>query len=309
MWRKGLAGWAESARRSVAFARPAGPYLLPSLRYLFTTEVHAYAFSIAANAYLSFFPFTLILLTVCKRGLHWDAAYQVILQLLHANLPQGADSVIQTLKVLAVGRRRLQLVSVVMLLFTSSGIFLPLEVALNKVWGFAHNRSFLRNQALAFLLAVVVGLLALFSILFTAATQWMVISLLDWAPSQGLRAVVSRGILEVLSIPLVISIFFVIYYFLPNGKVPASCVLPAAVMAGFLTEGGKFVYFLTLPLFRFREVYGPFALSVTLVFWAFVGSLILLFGAHLSVQRFWDGRPGAAASGGFTGTGRMPAQK
>jgi YihY family inner membrane protein len=241
--------------------------------------------------------------------LHWDAAYQVILQLLHANLPQGADSVIQTLKVLAVGRRRLQLVSVVMLLFTSSGIFLPLEVALNKVWGFAHNRSFLRNQALAFLLAVVVGLLALFSILFTAATQWMVISLLDWAPSQGLRAVVSRGILEVLSIPLVISIFFVIYYFLPNGKAPASCVLPAAVMAGFLTEGGKFVYFLTLPLFRFREVYGPFTLSVTLVFWAFVGSLILLFGAHLSVQRFWDGRPDAAASGGFTGTGRMPAQK
>lgn len=46
------------------------------------------------------------------------------------------------------------------------------------------------------------------------------------------------------------------------------------------------MYILTLPLFRFREVYGPFALSVTLLFWAFVGALILLFGAQLSVQDF-----------------------
>lgn len=92
--------------------------------------------------------------------------------------------------------------------------------------------------------------------------------------------------LEIVSIPLAVSIYFVIYYFLPNGKVPIKRVLPAAVVAGLLTEGGKFVYIMTLPLFRFREVYGPFALSVTLLFWAFLGSLILLFGAHLSARGF-----------------------
>lgn len=75
---------------------------------------------------------------------------------------------------------------------------------------------------------------------------------------------------------------------LPNGSVPARRVLPAAIIAGVLTEVGKFVYVLTLPVFRFREVYGPFTLSVTLLFWAFLGALILLFGAHLSVQDFWD---------------------
>jgi uncharacterized BrkB/YihY/UPF0761 family membrane protein len=49
---------------------------------------------------------------------------------------------------------------------------------------------------------------------------------------------------------------------------------------------GKVIYFLTLPMFRFREVYGPYALSVTLLFWAYVGALILLFGAHLSARGF-----------------------
>jgi len=77
-----------------------------------------------------------------------------------------------------------------------------------------------------------------------------------------------------------------IYYFLPNGRVPIARVFPAAVATGILTELGRAVYSWTLPMFRFREVYGPLDLSVTLLFWAYVGALILLFGAHLSAHMF-----------------------
>jgi membrane protein len=288
MWREKLSRTVKTGRQALAAVLRRSPLFSPSLRYLFTTEVHAYAFSIAANAYLTFFPFLLILLTVCKRWLRWEAAYEVILQLVEANLPHGADSVIRTLRALVAGHQRLQVISVAMLLFTSSGVFLPLEVALNRVWGITKNRSFLRNQALSFGLALVVGLLALFSILLTAATQWAIMSWINWTPARDLGSLASRFVLEILSIPLLISIYFVIYFFIPNSKVPVSRVLPAAVVAGLLTEIGKFIYFVTLPMFRFREVYGPFQLSVTLVFWGYVGALILLFGAHLSVQPFWE---------------------
>jgi len=37
-----------------------------------------------------------------------------------------------------------------------------------------------------------------------------------------------------------------------------------------------------LPWLNFEEVYGPFSLSVTLMFWAFLSGLLLLAGAHLS---------------------------
>lgn len=260
----------------------------PSLQYLFTTEVHVYAFSIAANAYLSFFPFSLMLLTVCRRWLHWEGAYRIILELLRLRLPTGTESVIRNLDVLVQGRPRLQLMSLLMLFFTTAGVFLPLEVALNKVWGIERNRSFFRNQAVSLALAVVTGLLALFWILLATTAQWLLSFLLDWVPSPGFLRVASRGLLEVVSIPFAVSIFFAIYYFLPNGKVPTRRVLPTAALTGVLTILASFVYVLTLPLFRFREVYGPFALSVTLLFWAYVGALILLFGAHLSVQTFWD---------------------
>jgi hypothetical protein len=41
---------------------------------------------------------------------------------------------------------------------------------------------------------------------------------------------------------------------------------------------------LTLPLFRFREVYGPYETSATLLFWAYGAAMMLLFGAHLSAH-------------------------
>jgi hypothetical protein len=103
---------------------------------------------------------------------------------------------------------------------------------------------------------------------------------------------------KVWSEPLAVSIYFVIYYFLSNGSVLARRVLPAAIIAAVLTEAGKLVYALTLPVFRFREVYGPFTLSVTLLFWGFLGALILLFSAHLSARDFWDLSSAEASQGG-----------
>jgi YihY family inner membrane protein len=279
-----MTSWTELARSRVELLKGIGGRLVPSLRYLFATEVHAYAFSIAANAYLSFFPFTLLLLTVCRRWLGWESAYRVILELLRIHLPVGADSIIRNLSQLVQARPRLQLISLVVLFFTSSGVFLPLEVALNQAWGIRRNRSFLKNQAMSFFLAVATGLVAFLSILLSTAAQWVLMLTLRWIPSRGLVAAVSRVVMETLSVPLAVSICFVIYFFLPNGRVAVNQVLPAAVIGGVLTEVAKLIYMQTLPLFRFREVYGPFAVSATLLFWAYGAALILLFGAHLGAH-------------------------
>jgi len=294
MWKDTLAAVLEKLRRSGLTRARLSDLLFPSVRYLFETEVHAYAFSIAANAYLSLFPFTLILLAICRRWLHWQKAYEMVLQLLHVHLPSGSDFVVDNLVVVVRGRPRLQLISVFMLFFTSSGVFLPLEIALNKVWGFPRNRNFLKNQGMSFLLALVSGVLALFFILALTPVQSGMTLSIGRIPSKSFLTLVSRIVLEVASVPFLASIYFMIYYILPNGKVPVRRVFPAAIATGILTEVGKLVYFLTLPMFRFREVYGPFALSATLLFWAYAGALILLFGAHLSAH-MWVANEGPTA--------------
>jgi membrane protein len=274
----------------------ASNHLVSIFRYLFSPEVHVYASSIAANTLLAFFPFALIVLTLCRRWLHWEGAFQVTLQLLRANLPTSADFVVRNLLVLVQGHRRLQVMSVATLLFTASGIFRPLEIALNRVWSIEQNRSYLHNQAVSLLLTLVVNLLALSAILVIADAESLAKVPGGWTSVGGFAAIIWRGLLEIVLLPCMIGVFFLAYYVLPNGKVPAGPLFSAACVAGLVTEAGKFVYQLTLPLFKFREVYGPFALSVTLLFWAFLGALVLLSGAHLSARIYFRNRAGLQAA-------------
>ena len=253
--------------------------IVPTAVYLTKTEVHTFAFSVAANAILSFFPFVVLLLTVTRRVFHSQAMFDIVVQLLRDYLPVAQDFIVRNLKALAAARRGVQIFSIVMLLITSTGVFLPLEVALNKVWGFEKNRSYLMNQLVSLGLATGCGLLALASIALTAGNQMVLERFL------GPNAVVQAwtyGVMKGFAMAASIAIFFLIFWLLPHGKVPARSVLPAAIFTGVLWEGCKGLYILALPWLNFQEVYGPFSISVTLMFWAFLSGLLLLGGAHLS---------------------------
>ena len=255
-----------------------------TLKYMLRTEVHTFAFSVAANAILSFFPFVLLLLTLIRRVFHSRAMYEVVVQLLRDNLPTGQDFVIRNLNALVGARQRTQFLSLLILLVTSTGIFMPLEVALNRIWRFPENRSYLGNQLISLGLAFLCGVLALISIGLTAGNIVLIRAVTFGHFVFGvqlLRFLTMKAVATIASI----AIFFLIYWALPNGKVSAGAVLPAAVIMGLLSEVLKYSYILLLPRLNFEEVYGPFALSVSLMFWAFLTGLLLLTGAYLSAER------------------------
>jgi YihY family inner membrane protein len=256
--------------------------LAPTASYLMKTEVHTFAFSVAANVILSFFPFVVLLLTITRRVFHSQVMNEVVVQLLRDYLPVGQDFIVRNLKALVAARSGVQIFSVVMLLITSSGVFLPLEVALNQVWGFKKNRSYLGNQLISLVLAAACGVLALISIALTAGNQMMLERILGGQANPLVR-VWTFGVMKGFAMAASITIFFLIFWLLPNGKVPVRSVMPAAVLTGLLWEAVKNLYILALPWLNFQEVYGPFSISVTLMFWAFLSGLLMLAGAHLSV--------------------------
>jgi len=257
--------------------------VISTVKYLMQTDVHTFAFSVAANAILSFFPFIVLMVTLIRRVFHSDVMLSVIRDLLHDYLPAGPGFVIRNVEAMVNARHRVQVFSLIMLLVTSSGVFLPLEVALNRIWRFDHNRSYLGNQAVSFGLALACGVLAMLSIAATAG----IIAPFEWLLN-GHLVTLSRWagflVMKVFAITASIAIFFLIYWVLPNGKVPARTVLPAAVIMGLLSEALKQAYIMALPWLNFQEVYGPFSISVTMMFWAFLSGLLLLAGAHLSAE-------------------------
>jgi membrane protein len=262
--------------------RPPG-LVLSTAKYLMRTDVHTFAFSVAANAILSFFPFVVLMMTLIRRVFHSRVMYDVVLQLLRDYLPAGQDFVIRNLNAMVNSRQRVQVVSLIILLITSSGVFLPLEVALNRIWRFENNRSYLGNQLISLSLAFASGALALVSIALTAGPVAFMEFLLR-GYGTGFVRVVGFLVMKIFAIAASIAIFFLIYWLLPNGKVPARGVLPAAIIMGLLSEALKYAYILALPWLNFQEVYGPFALSVSMMFWAFLSGLLLLAGANLSAE-------------------------
>ena len=155
-----------SDKRGAAELRsaPAEGLLRSTARYLLRTEVHTFAFSVAANSILSFFPFLLLLMSLIRYVFHSQVMYGVVENLLRDYLPTGQEFVIRNLNALVSAHHRAQVFSLAMLLITSTGIFLPLEVALNRVWGFRNNRSYLRNQLMSLGLVFACGSLALLSV-------------------------------------------------------------------------------------------------------------------------------------------------
>src|ERR1700728_1012099 len=71
--------------------------VISTVRYLLRTEVHTFAFSVAANSILSFFPFVVLMMTLIRRVFHSRVMYEVVLDLLRDYLPAGQDFVIRNL--------------------------------------------------------------------------------------------------------------------------------------------------------------------------------------------------------------------
>lgn len=260
---------------------------LPTLRYLVRPEAHTFAFSVAANAILSFFPFMVLLMWLIRNVFHSEAMADVLVRLFLDHLPitHQIDQkfVIRNLNAVVNAHHGAQLVSIVMLLISSSGVFLPLEVAFNQIWGFAKNRSYLGNQLVSLALAFACGLLALLSVALAAGNQYALAFLL-----RGNENILFRSVtfitLKLFAMAASVAIFFLIYWLLPHGKVLARQVAPAAVAMGVIWELAKYAYILALPWLNFPEVYGPFYISITLMFWAFISGLLILAGAYLAAD-------------------------
>jgi membrane protein len=255
-------------------------------RYLAQTEVHTYAFSVAANAILSLFPFIVLMYTLAHKVFHSSAMEDVIGDMLRYFLPNNQDFVVKNMTFLAHAHSGVQIASIVTLLISSTGVFMPLEVALNQVWGVTKNRSYLMNQLVSLSLAFGVGALSMASIAVTTVQNKVLTVLFFGRTDNVVFAFFAHWVLQIWAVALSVTLFFLVYWILPNRKLPIRAVLPSAIVTGLLWELAKLLYVAMLPWLDFRSVYGPFSVSVSLMVWAFLTGLLLLAGAHYSASRY-----------------------
>jgi YihY family inner membrane protein len=258
---------------------------LETLRYLFSLESHVYAFAIAANALLSFFPFMVLVLSLAQNLLQLRDAADVIYLGLRDVLPEDpglVEFVMRNLRAAVDSRGRAEALSALMLVFSSNGIFVPLEVALNRLWGFPRDRSYWRNQALSLALTFACGVLALAAAVAAAGGAHWLLGWLD--PYLVLPHTVRFAAMKAVAVLFSIGLVLVVYTVLPNGRVPFGRALRWAVLVGLVLELAKNAYLWFWPHLGLRRVYGPFFVSVTLLMGGYLAAMTVLAGGRLAAR-------------------------
>jgi YihY family inner membrane protein len=257
--------------------------------YLMASEVHTFAFSVAANAILSFIPFIVLLYTLSRSVFHSDMMVAVLNDMVDYFLPTIAKQgwLAESLAA-AVPRHGVQVISLVMILVACTGIFLPLEVALNQAWGVTKSRNYLMNQLVALGLALLMVVLAMGSILLSSWERELLTTVLLHHTENFFFQSINYVWLAFATGVASILFFFCIYWVLPNRKVPWRPVLRTSIVTGVIWLGAKYLFVLILPHLDLKALYGPFYVSVGLIFWAYASGLILFAGAQFSVARLGD---------------------
>ncbi len=258
--------------------------------YLLDSEVHTFAFSVAANAILSFIPFVVLLYQIALSVFHSDTMVRVVNEMVNSYLPAATQQHVwldSNFKAVAAisSRHGVQALSLVMILISCTGIFLPLEVALNQAWGVTKSRNYLKNQTLAFGLAIVMVVLGMVSIFLNMGVQQFLTIIFFHHTDNFVFKTIAYAWLAFTTGAASILFFFSIYWVLPNCRVPWQPVLRTSIVTGLIWLGAKYGFVLLLPHLDLSKLYGPFFISVGLLLWAYVSGLILFAGAQFSVAR------------------------
>jgi len=253
-----------------------------TVRYLSRTEVHAFAFAIAASSLLSLVPLLNVMLSLCKYTFKWRGAEDAIRFGVASYLP---GDLIGVLRLNLLYPRPFEFVSIILLLFTANGIFEPLEVALNRAWGVTRDRSYIKNQILSFCLILLCGSLALCSFLLTAMNNELLSRLYggDELVPQWLLLI----IFKLVAVPMIMLALLLTYWLLPNCYVPLRRIVPVAFVVGMGITLLQYVVVLAWPwlIRKMKHDYAPFEHSASIILFSVVAAMIVLAGAEWSARR------------------------
>ena len=261
-----------------------GQALRESLGNFFRQDSLTVSASIAYHGLLAIFPLMLLTLGlsgIAIRRYELSGRFAIVLE---RYLPMKPDFILRNLVGISQAYGRVGIISFLLLLWSSSGVFLPVEKALNAAWGVEKGRSWLGSRLLALEMALILGFVILVSSAMVGANvylhQWIQLPAFQGAP--GLLRVVYQLVIFAGTFALTLAMFMVLFQRLPNRPMSIRQALPSALLSATIWEIARSVFALLLPVFNYRHVYGSIGAVVALMTWAYVSSAVTLFGAQVS---------------------------
>ncbi len=244
------------------------------------------AAGVAYYAILSLFPLTVGLIFLLSFILESDKVEAELLDFFQTYLPGSSDTLGDNIKAVEGARGVLGALSVVGMFWSASAAFGAISRAVNRAWDVHQDPPFYINKLRHLVMAMSVGLLFLMSIGITTALHVLAgvntpgIGRLTFLDNDGL-SLVSR----LLPFVFTLTIFLMIYKFVPNTTTRWKYIIPGAVLAAVAFEVGKnlFVFYLNNYV-SYDKVYGSLGSVIALMVWTYISALVLIIGAEFSSE-------------------------
>ena len=239
----------------------------------------------AGLAYYTFFSIFPLMLAFIAGGSYFLDSHQVfntVTQFIQQALPISRQVINENLEEILEERGTAGIVSLLILLWSASGMFTNLAYNINLAWPRAARRNFLQNRMVG--LWMIVGLIGL--IVLSLGLSWLTARLpfisLDYASPTAL--VVLRLISALGSWLMIFLVFLTLYRWIPTLRVRWSATVWGAFIASLAWKAviAGFGWYLGSGLGQYQLVYGSLGAIVAFLFLIYIISLITLFGAHLS---------------------------
>lgn len=255
--------------------------------------------SIAYYALFSLFPLIIFLISILGFFIEQERVQAEVFKLVEELFPVPNDAITrliqQNLQVLVERRNSVSILAAVGLLWAGSNVFTVIARNINRAW---HTKAaplnFLKGRLMAFgMISILAGVLLLS---FISTTILKVLAGFE-VPFGGGVAIYQTPLWLIATnlIPYFFSfvLFLALYRWIPNTEVRWSEATGGAVVAtvAWRLAIAGFTWSIRKGLLNYQVIYGSLATVLIAMFWIYVGSLILLFGAHLSASIAHHRRP------------------
>lgn len=239
----------------------------------------------AGLAYYTFFSIFPLILAFVAGGSYFLDSHQVfntVTQFIQQALPISRQVINENLEEILEERDTAGIVSLLILLWSASGMFTNLAYNINLAWPRAARRNFLQNRLVG--LWMIVGLIGL--IILSLVLSWMTarlpfMSLDNASPFElfMLRIISALG-----SWLMIFLVFLTLYRWIPRLRARWRSTFWGALLASLAWKAviAGFSWYLGSSFGQYQLVYGSLGAIVAFLFLIYIISLITLFGAHLS---------------------------
>ena len=273
--------WRDRLRRKFLVA-----LMLRTMHEMSDDDASHMAAGVAYYALFSLFPLLLGLIAVLSLFLEPQDIQSRLTDFSSDYLPASDQLIDSNLDAVLKVRGALGAFAVVGLLWSGSAIFGAVSRAVNRAWDVHIDRPFFISKPRQLGMALGVGVLFLGSLSIVALVR--ATGRLTELDVPGIGPVVDwlvPVLLQGSSFALTVMMFLLVYKFMPNTTTYWRYIWPGAVVAAVLFELAKNMFVLYLSNFAsFQNVYGTLTPVIVLLLWAYVSSLILIFGAELSSE-------------------------